>query len=144
MRVVSKWFVIILLRPPRTTRTDTRLPYTTLFRSARGAFAQLLFLLVHIIAGPRARDRADARADDFLGAAVLAADQIAEQIAAERAADAADRRLRYLAFAGHRIGDATGQRDRADAGQNGELDRLAVHFSLPYPADASEIGRAHV
>src|SRR3546814_11944393 len=95
-------------------------------------------ILVHIIARARARDRADARADDFLGAAVLAADQIAEQIAAERAADAADRRLRYLAFAGHRIGDAAGQRDRADTGQNGELDRPAVHFSLPYPADASD------
>src|SRR3546814_12569258 len=115
----------MIRRPPRSTRTATLFPYTSLFRS--------LFLLVHIIARARARDRADARADDFLGAAVLAADQIAEQIAAERAADAADRRLRYLAFAGHRIGDAAGQRDRADTGQNGELDLPAVHFLLLFP-----------
>src|SRR3546814_1760200 len=45
---------------------------------AGGAFAQLLFLLVHVIARARARDGADARADDLFGAAVLAADQVAE------------------------------------------------------------------
>src|SRR3546814_1797396 len=28
-------FFLMILRPPRSTRTDTRLPYTTLFRSAR-------------------------------------------------------------------------------------------------------------
>src|SRR3546814_2567548 len=27
----------MIRRPPRSTRTDTRLPYTTLFRSRRGA-----------------------------------------------------------------------------------------------------------
>src|SRR3546814_5453494 len=27
-------FFLIILRPPRSTRTDTRFPYTTLFRSA--------------------------------------------------------------------------------------------------------------
>src|SRR3546814_3445087 len=70
---------------------------------AGGAFTQLLFLLVHIISGAGARDCADACADDLFGAAVLAADQIAEQIAAQRAADAADRGLRNLSFASHRI-----------------------------------------
>src|SRR3546814_6008135 len=30
----------MLLRPPRSTRTDTLCPYTTLFRSANHAFAQ--------------------------------------------------------------------------------------------------------
>src|SRR3546814_13121491 len=33
------WFLIFFLmirRPPRSTRTDTLFPYTTLFRSARG------------------------------------------------------------------------------------------------------------
>src|SRR3546814_17021502 len=29
----------MILRPPRSTRTDTLFPYTTLFRSARGAAA---------------------------------------------------------------------------------------------------------
>src|SRR3546814_10682028 len=29
------FFVLMILRPPRSTRTDTRFPYTTLFRSGR-------------------------------------------------------------------------------------------------------------
>src|SRR3546814_5354741 len=29
------WFFLMIRRPPRSTRTDTLLPYTTLFRSAR-------------------------------------------------------------------------------------------------------------
>src|SRR3546814_15161664 len=29
-------FFLMILRPPRSTRTDTLFPYTTLFRSARG------------------------------------------------------------------------------------------------------------
>src|SRR3546814_1023669 len=99
---------------------------------AGGAFAQLLFLLVHVIARARARDGADARADDLFGAAVLAADQVAEQIAAERTADAADRGLGNLSLAGHRIGDTAAQHQRADAGEGGELDRLAVHRFAPF------------
>src|SRR3546814_3668404 len=69
----------------------------------------LPILLVHVIARARARDGADARADDLFGAAVLAADQVAEQIAAERTADAADRGLGNLSLAGHRIGDTAAQ-----------------------------------
>src|SRR3546814_4379695 len=80
----------------------------------------------------RARDGADARADDLFGAAVLAADQVAEQIAAERTADAADRGLGNLSLAGHRIGDTAAQHQRADAGEGGELDRLAVHRFAPF------------
>src|SRR3546814_2433257 len=30
------FFFLIIRRPPRSTRTDTRFPYTTLFRSCRG------------------------------------------------------------------------------------------------------------
>src|SRR3546814_7331246 len=29
------WFVVMIRRPPRSTRTDTLFPYTTLFRSTR-------------------------------------------------------------------------------------------------------------
>src|SRR3546814_9504484 len=29
------FFLLMILRPPRSTRTDTRFPYTTLFRSER-------------------------------------------------------------------------------------------------------------
>src|SRR3546814_17144515 len=37
----SYFFVIMILRPPRSTRTDTLFPYTTLFRSpARGDDAE--------------------------------------------------------------------------------------------------------
>src|SRR3546814_5809576 len=30
-----RWFFLMIRRPPRSTRTDTLFPYTTLFRSAR-------------------------------------------------------------------------------------------------------------
>src|SRR3546814_20612637 len=33
-RVVSVFFLLMIRRPPRSTRTDTLFPYTTLFRSA--------------------------------------------------------------------------------------------------------------
>src|SRR3546814_4464101 len=32
----------MIRRPPRSTRTDTLFPYTTLFRSDRGAFAEIV------------------------------------------------------------------------------------------------------
>src|SRR3546814_9524251 len=34
--VLSVFFFLMLLRPPRSTRTDTLFPYTTLFRSPHG------------------------------------------------------------------------------------------------------------
>src|SRR3546814_17114528 len=48
----------MIRRPPRSTRTDTLFPYTTLFRSAVGDGA-----LVH----PRAEDGADGGPDLVLG-----------------------------------------------------------------------------
>src|SRR3546814_16976042 len=36
------FFFLMNRRPPRPTRTDTPFPYTTLFRSVRGAYAELL------------------------------------------------------------------------------------------------------
>src|SRR3546814_6268069 len=35
----------MIRRPPRSTRTDTRFPYTTLFRSTAGAFVDFHHLL---------------------------------------------------------------------------------------------------
>src|SRR3546814_20510856 len=35
---VSLFFFLIIRRPPRSTRTDTLCPYTTLFRSVDGTF----------------------------------------------------------------------------------------------------------
>src|SRR3546814_11220030 len=39
------WFVVCLMirRPPRSTRTDTRFPYTTLFRSIDGGCCKTVF-----------------------------------------------------------------------------------------------------
>src|SRR3546814_5936922 len=34
---LSSWFVLLIRRPPRSTRTDTLFPYTTLFRSIGGS-----------------------------------------------------------------------------------------------------------
>src|SRR3546814_8688991 len=38
---VCLFFFLMIRRPPRSTRTDTLLPYTTLFRSRYRAFKQL-------------------------------------------------------------------------------------------------------
>src|SRR3546814_10776913 len=37
------FFFLMIRRPPRSTRTDTLFPYTTLFRSASGAIRNSLF-----------------------------------------------------------------------------------------------------
>src|SRR3546814_7087351 len=47
----------MIRRPPRSTRTDTLCPYTTLFRSRHGAMARL-FELDGFRAGAWSRDRA--------------------------------------------------------------------------------------
>src|SRR3546814_15414294 len=36
------FFFLMIRRPPRSTRTDTLFPYTTLFRSERSQFAMIL------------------------------------------------------------------------------------------------------
>src|SRR3546814_9839241 len=36
MYIVSFFFFLMIRRPPRSTRTDTLFPYTTLFRSGAG------------------------------------------------------------------------------------------------------------
>src|SRR3546814_12672274 len=35
--VVLRFFFVMIRRPPRSTRTDTLFPYTTLFRSSQGS-----------------------------------------------------------------------------------------------------------
>src|SRR3546814_12151435 len=52
--VVCFFFFLMIRRPPRSTRTDTLFPYTTLFRSRRCARR-------HGRAGARIRRRASAR-----------------------------------------------------------------------------------
>src|SRR3546814_17227767 len=38
-------FLLMIRRPPRSTRTDTLFPYTTLFRSAAGAMLLVAFFM---------------------------------------------------------------------------------------------------
>src|SRR3546814_10642114 len=52
----------MIRRPPRSTRTDTLFPYTTLFRSVRGAVHDEADALPH----PRLRARVGGHADDLL------------------------------------------------------------------------------
>ena len=75
---------------------------------AGGFFAQLAFLGIHIGAHARARDGANASAQNLFGPVIAPADQIAQQIAAQRAADAADRSLGNGALTGVGIGRAGG------------------------------------
>src|SRR3546814_7817038 len=59
----------MIRRPPRSTRTDTRFPYTTLFRSIEGdgggiVFADFEERLLHAERRGALQDRADERAAD--------------------------------------------------------------------------------
>src|SRR3546814_10815577 len=49
-------FFLMIRRPPRSTRTDTLFPYTTLFRSNRGAAAVLRQEMSTMIAALRSAD----------------------------------------------------------------------------------------
>src|SRR3546814_11175779 len=40
-------FFFMIRRPPRSTRTDTLFPYTTLFRSLRGLVIDLVFICLY-------------------------------------------------------------------------------------------------
>src|SRR3546814_4951338 len=53
----------MIRRPPRSTRTDTLFPYTTLFRSAGRRAAPDASPPSHCVRGPAARARAASRPD---------------------------------------------------------------------------------
>src|SRR3546814_10176991 len=55
--LLSVFFFLMIRRPPRSTRTDTLFPYTTLFRSARarGAPGGFRAAILHPAADPRRR-----------------------------------------------------------------------------------------
>src|SRR3546814_13994019 len=58
----SRWFFFLMIRrPPRSTRTDTLFPYTTLFRSA-GFVSRERFRIVRYGLGSEERPRVDAAA----------------------------------------------------------------------------------
>src|SRR3546814_17238985 len=47
-------FVFVMIRrPPRSTRTDTLLPYTTLFRSLRSGGNNRASLICHVVGGAK-------------------------------------------------------------------------------------------
>src|SRR3546814_16134838 len=45
MNLISYFFFLMIRRPPRSTRTDTLFPYTTLFRSLSSMVLELLATL---------------------------------------------------------------------------------------------------
>src|SRR3546814_14847399 len=63
-------FFLMIRRPPRSTRTDTLFPYTTLFRSRRGAGHHVRFSVYRVFRGFRdysARAGKPAGHPDFAG-----------------------------------------------------------------------------
>src|SRR3546814_8082752 len=69
------FFFLMIRQPPRSTRTDTLFPYTTLFRSGRGPMAAALALgdadhqLARVILPPLAAEHGFQRLDRHLVAA---------------------------------------------------------------------------
>src|SRR3546814_5873785 len=66
MRVVCVVFFLMIRRPPRSTRTDTLFPYTTLFRSHRTG-ARLAAAARRPALRPAARDPEQAGIDRLAG-----------------------------------------------------------------------------
>src|SRR3546814_6158762 len=60
------FFFLMIRRPPRSTRTDTLFPYTTLFRSPvwLNALMQSEHRIMPTIEGEEAFDRSDARSEE--------------------------------------------------------------------------------
>src|SRR3546814_2454479 len=50
------FFFVMIRRPPRSTRTDTLFPYTTLFRSKHGKAPKIPMLKVDGVFGPKTKD----------------------------------------------------------------------------------------
>src|SRR3546814_13235731 len=62
------FFCLMIRRPPRSTRTDTLFPYTTLFRSLRRwQAARLRDSFAHFLADPSRRPAAEFFLDDVYG-----------------------------------------------------------------------------
>src|SRR3546814_15178753 len=57
MNVYSVGFFLMIRRPPRSTRTDTLFPYTTLFRSRSDPGQPAVFSVTQQVNGPEATVR---------------------------------------------------------------------------------------
>src|SRR3546814_13988954 len=125
MLLFFKFFFLMIRRPPRSTRTDTLLPYTTLFRSS---------------APDEVDDREqDDRADEGrherppvegVAAQMAAADQTAEQQPAEDRADATDDDVQEDALLG--IGAHHDAGKPADDAAHDECDNEINHVLTPF------------
>src|SRR3546814_13308829 len=70
-RVLLICFFLMIRRPPRSTRTDTLFPYTTLFRSARSRRSQRLLIRQYRARQP-SRPRGGGLSRDYRSGAVAA------------------------------------------------------------------------
>src|SRR3546814_3372994 len=82
--IYSGFFFLMILRPPRSTRTDTLFPYTTLFRSGRRRFVVVVFdgELVGLAADLHAAHLVDALDADIVAA--LRIDSVGRVFAGQR------------------------------------------------------------
>src|SRR3546814_13311057 len=58
------FFFLMIRRPPRSTRTDTLFPYTTLFRSVRAGYVEEEFLVMTKDLGDVSSSRMQSRSEE--------------------------------------------------------------------------------
>src|SRR3546814_9364414 len=84
--ITCSLFFLMIRRPPRSTRTDTLFPYTTLFRSDQISLDPLVLVAVELVEVPPG-------IDEVVGPAEIEVDDIrGHQRATGRAVDAAGQR----------------------------------------------------
>src|SRR3546814_2356739 len=151
----------MIRRPPRSTRTDTLFPYTTLFRSVRAAV--LVLQVVGVLPHVQAQDRGVARADALHERAVLVGAALDRELAGlvhaqprPAAAEAGQRGLGegFLEFveaaqvAVDALGDVAGRLAAALGRHHGPEQRMVGVAAAVVAHRAAEllgqIGRAHV
>src|SRR3546814_3521829 len=121
VNIVFSFFFLMIRRPPRSTRTDTLFPYTTLFRSS-GRAGRCRFHVSGI--NPRARATRNILiegAGEMQAVGVIGAGQMGAGIA------------QVSAQAGYRVLLTDVSRERAEAGKAGiakQLGRLGVQEKI--------------
>src|SRR3546814_17204633 len=115
-------FFLKIPRPPRSTRTSTRLPYTTLFRAWRGRRAGA------VDDGDDARRHPGSGAD--LRRLVLQPHRLAEQLPGDGGAWPAARSLRVAAAGGKQSATRSGRHPHpSDAAQFRDTDRKSTRLN---------------
>src|SRR3546814_14143281 len=116
-------FFLMIRRPPRSTRTDTLFPYTTLFRSMCG----------FVFFPPSPRSLSPEQAEELLREVPTGTDRVGVFVDPET--DYLDRVLAKARLDLLQLhGDETPDRCRA----------ISVYFGLPILKAFKEIGKAHV